>query len=121
VGHSSHAFTRKGVRCISLAACRMGAALCEEAEARNIRKHGNNAIRLAQLLAPDVHVPVAPRIADDLDKAPQMAKRSVKMRTSRPEQTTRVSGRDILKCREPDASVVQTFLGDRCAARRAAS
>jgi hypothetical protein len=40
----------------------------EEVDTRNIRKHGNDVIRLAQLLAPDVHVPVAPRIANDLDR-----------------------------------------------------
>lgn len=40
----------------------------EEVDTRNIRKHGNDVIRLAQLLAPDVHVLIAPRIAADLDR-----------------------------------------------------
>jgi hypothetical protein len=40
----------------------------EDVDTRNIRKHGNDVIRLAQLHSPDVHVPVAPRIADDLDR-----------------------------------------------------
>jgi hypothetical protein len=39
----------------------------EEIDARNIRKHGNDVIRLMSLLAPDMHLAVAPRIADDLD------------------------------------------------------
>jgi hypothetical protein len=39
----------------------------EEVDARNIRKHGNDVIRLMQLLAPDVHLGIAPRIADDLE------------------------------------------------------
>jgi hypothetical protein len=39
----------------------------EEVDARNVRKHGNDVIRLMQLLAPDAQHPVAPKIADDLE------------------------------------------------------
>ena len=39
----------------------------EDINARNICKHGNDVIRLMQLLAPDMHLRIAPRIADDLD------------------------------------------------------
>lgn len=42
-------------------------AVGEEVDARNTRKHGNDVIRLMQLLVPDVHLGVAPKIADDLD------------------------------------------------------
>jgi len=42
-------------------------AVGEEVDTRNIRKHGNDVIRLMQLLAPDMHLRIAPRIADDLD------------------------------------------------------
>jgi hypothetical protein len=40
----------------------------EEIDARNIRKHANDVIRLTQLLAPDVRAPIGSRIADDLDR-----------------------------------------------------
>jgi hypothetical protein len=40
----------------------------EEIDVRNIRKHANDVIRLAQLLAPEVRAPVGPRIADDLNR-----------------------------------------------------
>ena len=33
-----------------------------------IRKHPNDALRLSQLLAPDVRIEVAPRIAQDLSR-----------------------------------------------------
>lgn len=39
----------------------------EEVDARNIRKHGNDVIRLMQLLSPDVQLRLAPKIADDLE------------------------------------------------------
>jgi hypothetical protein len=54
----------KGHAWLDLTARRAGG---EEVDARNIRKHGNDVIRLMQLLAPDVHLGIAPRIADDLD------------------------------------------------------
>lgn len=38
-----------------------------EVDARNIRKHGNDVIRLMQLLSPDVQLRLAPKIADDLE------------------------------------------------------
>ncbi|HTV78490.1 MAG TPA: hypothetical protein VMF03_09540 [Steroidobacteraceae bacterium] len=39
----------------------------EEVDAKNIRKHGNDVIRLMQLLTPDVQLRIAPKIADDLE------------------------------------------------------
>ena len=39
----------------------------EVVDARNIRKHGNDVIRLMQLLSPDVQLRLAPKIADDLE------------------------------------------------------
>ncbi len=39
----------------------------EEMDAKNIRKHGNDVIRLMQLLTPDVQLRIAPKIADDLE------------------------------------------------------
>lgn len=39
----------------------------EEVDARNIRKHGNDVIRLVHLLSPDVQLRLAPKIADDLE------------------------------------------------------
>jgi hypothetical protein len=39
----------------------------EEVDTKNIRKHANDVIRLMQLLAPDAGIPVAPKIADDLE------------------------------------------------------
>jgi hypothetical protein len=54
----------KGHAWLDLTARRAGG---EEVDARNIRKHGNDVIRLMQLLAPDVHLGIVPRIADDLD------------------------------------------------------
>jgi hypothetical protein len=39
----------------------------EEVDARNIRKHANDVIRLTQLLAPDAAVPTAAKIVDDLE------------------------------------------------------
>lgn len=36
--------------------------------AANIRKHANDVLRLSQLLAPDVRIEVAPRIAQDLNR-----------------------------------------------------
>lgn len=38
----------------------------ENVDAKDIRKHANDVIRLSQLLAPDVRIPVAPKIADQL-------------------------------------------------------
>ncbi len=38
----------------------------EHVDAKNIRKHANDVLRLSQLLAPDVRIPVAARIAGDL-------------------------------------------------------
>lgn len=40
----------------------------EKIDSKDIRKHGNDVIRLAQLLAPDTQVPLAPRIADDFER-----------------------------------------------------
>lgn len=40
----------------------------EAVDTRDIRKHANDVIRLSQLLAPDVRVPLAAKIADDLDR-----------------------------------------------------
>lgn len=38
----------------------------EAMDAKNIRKHANDVLRLAQLLAPDTHIAVAEKIAQDL-------------------------------------------------------
>lgn len=40
----------------------------ELVDSKNIRKHANDVLRLSQLLAPDVLIEVAPRIAEDLDR-----------------------------------------------------
>jgi len=40
----------------------------ERIDSKDVRKHGNDVIRLSQLLAPDMQVPLAPRIAGDLDR-----------------------------------------------------
>jgi hypothetical protein len=40
----------------------------EVVDTKDIRKHANDVIRLSQLLAPDVRVPVAAKIADDLNR-----------------------------------------------------
>ncbi|MCW5572368.1 MAG: nucleotidyl transferase AbiEii/AbiGii toxin family protein [Steroidobacteraceae bacterium] len=37
-------------------------------DSKNIRKHANDALRLSQLLAPDVRIQVAPRIEQDLQR-----------------------------------------------------
>jgi hypothetical protein len=39
----------------------------EPVDSKNIRKHANDVLRLSQLLAPDVRIEVAPRIAQDLN------------------------------------------------------
>jgi len=40
----------------------------EPVDSKNIRKHANDVLRLSQLLAPDVRIVVAPRIAQDLSR-----------------------------------------------------
>lgn len=40
----------------------------EAVDTRDIRKHANDVIRLSQLLAPEIRVPLAAKIADDLDR-----------------------------------------------------
>lgn len=40
----------------------------ENVDAKNIRKHANDVIRLSQLLAPESRFPIAARIADDLNR-----------------------------------------------------
>lgn len=40
----------------------------QQVDDKDIRKHGNDVIRLSQLLAPDTHVPLAVSIADDLTR-----------------------------------------------------
>ena len=40
----------------------------QQVDEKDIRKHGNDIIRLSQLLAPDTRVPLAARIADDLTR-----------------------------------------------------
>ena len=40
----------------------------EPVDSKNIRKHANDVLRLSQLLAPDVRIEVAPRIAQDLNR-----------------------------------------------------
>jgi hypothetical protein len=40
----------------------------ERVDTKNIRKHANDVLRLSQLLAPDVRIPVAARIAEDLNR-----------------------------------------------------
>jgi hypothetical protein len=43
-------------------------ALGEPIDAKNIRKHGNDVLRLSQMLAPDSRIKVAAKIAEDLDR-----------------------------------------------------
>ena len=40
----------------------------EAVDGKNVRKHANDVLRLSQLLAPDVRIEVAPRIAQDLSR-----------------------------------------------------
>jgi hypothetical protein len=40
----------------------------EPVDSKNIRKHADDALRLSQLLAPDVRIEAAPRIAQDLNR-----------------------------------------------------
>lgn len=40
----------------------------EKIDAKNIRKHANDVLRLSQLLAPETRIPLAARIAEDLDR-----------------------------------------------------
>lgn len=40
----------------------------EKVDAKNIRKHANDVLRLSQLLAPDIRIPLAARIAQDLTR-----------------------------------------------------
>lgn len=40
----------------------------EQVDARDIRKHANDALRLSQLLGPATHIPVTGRIAEDLSR-----------------------------------------------------
>src|SRR5665213_2748653 len=40
----------------------------EPVDSKNVRKHANDVLRLSQLLAPDVRIEVAPRIAQDLNR-----------------------------------------------------
>jgi hypothetical protein len=43
-------------------------ALGEPIDAKNIRKHGSDVLRLSQMLAPDSRIKVAAKIAEDLDR-----------------------------------------------------
>ena len=40
----------------------------EAVDAKNIRKHANDVMRLSQLLAPELRIPLAARIGDDLNR-----------------------------------------------------
>jgi hypothetical protein len=40
----------------------------EAVDNKDVRKHANDVIRLSQLLTPDLRVPLAARIADDLNR-----------------------------------------------------
>ena len=40
----------------------------EPVDSKNIRKHANDVLRLSQLLAPELRIAVAPRIANDLNR-----------------------------------------------------
>jgi hypothetical protein len=40
----------------------------EHVDTKNIRKHANDVMRLSQLLAPEIRIPVAARIAEDLNR-----------------------------------------------------
>ena len=40
----------------------------DQVDSRNVRKHANDVLRLSQLLAPEVRVPLVPRIAQDLSR-----------------------------------------------------
>jgi hypothetical protein len=40
----------------------------EHLDTKNIRKHANDVLRLSQLLAPDVRIPVVARITEDLNR-----------------------------------------------------
>ncbi|MFO1317634.1 MAG: hypothetical protein U1F58_18730 [Burkholderiales bacterium] len=40
----------------------------EPIDTKNIRKHANDVLRLSQLLAPDTRIPVAERIAQDVNR-----------------------------------------------------
>jgi len=40
----------------------------EPVDSKNVRKHANDVLRLSQLLAPDVRIELAPRIAQDLNR-----------------------------------------------------
>lgn len=40
----------------------------EQVDSKNIRKHGNDVIRLSQLLSPDVRIPLPAKVAGDLDR-----------------------------------------------------
>jgi hypothetical protein len=44
----------------------------EPVDSKNIRKHGNDAIRLSQLLSPDLRIPVPPGVAADLNRFLQL-------------------------------------------------
>jgi hypothetical protein len=37
-------------------------------DSKNVRKHANDVMRLSQLLAPEVRIVIAPRIAQDLNR-----------------------------------------------------
>lgn len=61
----------------------------EQVDSRNVRKHANDILRLSQLLAPEVRVPLVPRIAQDLSRFldaieadPSITPASVGMRSS---------------------------------------
>ena len=40
----------------------------EAVDAKNIRKHANDVMRLSQLFAPELRIPLATRISDDLNR-----------------------------------------------------
>ena len=40
----------------------------EAVDAKDIRKHANDVMRLSRLLAPEVRIPLAARIGDDLNR-----------------------------------------------------
>ena len=70
----------------------------EQVDSRNVRKHANDILRLSQLLAPDVRVPLVPRIAQDLSRFldaieadPSITPASVGVRSSLKEVVSRIA------------------------------
>jgi hypothetical protein len=70
----------------------------EPVDTKNIRKHANDVLRLSQLLTPDVRIPVAARIAQDLNRFldgieadDSIDPKSVKINSSVAEIVTRIA------------------------------